>query len=251
MDAPDCDRRALREALEALAQVNRLLGGERLVGRALLALLRNLRPGPLRILDVGCGGGDVTAGLVPRLAERGWSPSFVLGDLHQITLEIARDRIPARSPAGVETGFVRLDGSRLPFADRSFDVALSSTTLHHLEREEAVSFLSELSRISRLGWIVTDLRRSRALLLATRLLAGTVWRRRAFPRVDGPISARRAFTPGEVRELLERAGAPARVEGTPFRLVVCGGPIAQIVDRDRGEDAGGARRALDSVSETS
>lgn len=233
MDDLDRSRRELERALDALANSNRRLGATRAVLRSVVGRLPP-SPGPIRVLDVGCGGGDVARDLGRRIAGAGGtgigaSPVFVLGDLHPTTLRLARRRTwGAAASAGTRPSrfrFVRLTAPELPFADRSFDVALSTTVLHHLERREAVRFLEELDRVTRGVWAVLDLRRSRAAWLAVRALAATAWRHNPLPRADGPVSVRRAFQPGEVRELLSEAGvAGARVRRSfPFRLLVEGG----------------------------
>ncbi len=215
MEGPDCDPRRLAEALDALERVHRLLGGHLGLTRQVLGVLRVRTPGGLRILDVGAGGGDATVALARAIARRGWRPWLLLADLHPVTLELCRDRVmgASRRPgerAGrgrPEAAFVRLDGTALPFADDEFDLAISTATLHHLSDADAPRFVSELMRVSRLGCVLSDLRRSWANYLGARALAATAWRRRPFPRADGPISVLRSFTPAEVRDLLRRAGA--------------------------------------------
>lgn len=207
MDAPDCDRALLAEALDALAAANRFFGGQRALRTHVEEILGASHTGTLRVLDVGAGGGDVAIRLGRFLRRRDAAPRFVLADLHAGVLDLCRDRILA---AGGETArhaaFVRLDGASLPFPDRAFDLALCSATLHHLDDRAASRLLSELDRVSRLGWVVTDLRRSRATLISVRLLTSTLWRSRPFARADGPISVRRSFTVPEVRRLLAEAG---------------------------------------------
>lgn len=219
MDRPDVDRRELSRALDALAAANRWLGGTRVVRREVGSLLEGRPPGALRVLDVGAGGGDVARDLDRDLRAEGWRPAFVLADLHPDTLRMAR----RRTGGGGRFRFVRLDAPRLPFADRSFDVAFSSTVLHHLEDPRAASLLAELERVTRLGWTVADLRRSTPAYLAVKLLAATLWRDNPCPREDAPASVRRAFTAAEARRLAGRAGldGTARVaRAFPFRLVI-------------------------------
>ncbi len=230
MDDPRCDVEALADALDVLASASRRFGGHRAVlGR----LDRVLRRGPaaddppsrrLRVLDVGAGGGEIALAVHEALSRRGPAPRVVLADLHRATLELCRQRIRRADPAVREDfGFVRLDGEALPFPDRCFDLAFSTTTLHHLDETGARSFLSELHRVSRGGWIVTDLRRSRLALVTVTALAATLWRGHPFPRRDGPVSVRRSFTAGEIRRTLdELAIRPATVRPSPVRWTAWG-----------------------------
>lgn len=228
MDRDDVDRVELERALDALALMNRLTGVRRRLWRALRSALPDRGPGELRLLDVGAGGGDVALYLLRRLRELGWRPRLCLADRHPLTLRTARSRLGS-TLSGEEDlrriRFVRLDAERLPFARDAFDFALSSTVLHHLDREPATRFLAEMDRVATAGWAVSDLRRSRLGYAAVRLLAWTIWRRRRLPRTDGPLSVLRSFTAAEARDLLRRAELTgARVERRPpFRLLVTGG----------------------------
>lgn len=234
MDDPDCDPDALREALEGLSRAGRWLGGERLLRREVAGLLGEATPGRIRILDVGAGSGAGALRLSRWLCRRGWRPRLVLGDRHAGTLRIARRRTRGEArnrgvvnvgrAGGAEPGsprLVRLTAPRLPFADGAFDLVVSSTTLHHLERSEARDFLSELARVSTRGWALVDLRRSAVTYTAVRLLGETLWRGSLLNRRDGPVSVRRAFTAAEARALAREAGRDgATVTARPFRLAI-------------------------------
>jgi ubiquinone/menaquinone biosynthesis C-methylase UbiE len=225
MDARDCDRRELADALTTLGRVNRYLGGARLACRQVHRLLAGRPQGELRLLDVGAGGGDVALRLSGQLHRTGWSPSFLLADRHRVTLQLCRERALRRDATGPlpRFSFVRLDGTALPFADGDVDIAYSTTTLHHLEEAEARAFVAELARVSRFGWAITDLRRSRPSYALMRALGATVWRRRPLPRADAPVSVLRSFTPAEADRLAREAGVPGAVlERSPLRWALRG-----------------------------
>jgi SAM-dependent methyltransferase len=219
MDLPDAGRGDMAHALDDLRAVNRFLGGTRIVLHHLSKLFASHPQASYRILDVATGAADIPLAVARWARERGTAVEIVATDNHPTTLELAREAVRGEPSIGVETA----DALRLPYADASFDVALCSTALHHFDDDEdAVCVLRELDRVSRIGFVVNDLARSRTALLGARLLAITVWRRHRLTRHDGPLSVRRALTAPEMRRLAERAGlADATVRGHfPFRLAL-------------------------------
>lgn len=216
MDEPDQDPDLLEASLDDVATVNRWLGGT----RALLHHLPALLPptGPVTILDVGTGSADLPRAIVRFGRRTGREIRVVATDLHPATLEVARRRSAAYPEIRVE----RADALRLPYPDRTFDVALLSMTLHHLEGDDRVRALRELRRVARRGVIVGELERSWPAFLGARILAATVWRDNPITRHDGPLSVRRAFTLTELLTLAHEADLPgAKVFRHPiFRLVL-------------------------------
>jgi ubiquinone/menaquinone biosynthesis C-methylase UbiE len=216
MDEPGIEPGALAAGLDDVAGVNRWLGGTRAVLAGVRALLRGRATA--RILDVGCGAADVPIALARWARRRRMRLEIVAADLHGRTVAVARQR----SGAWPEISVCRANALRLPFADGTFDCALLSLTLHHLDDVEQAPALRELARVSRVGVLVNELERSWPNYLGARLLAATIWRRHAVTRHDGPLSVLRAFTPAELRSLADRAGlAEARVARRFFcRLVL-------------------------------
>lgn len=223
MDDPAFDPVELGRALDALATINRWFGGTTAIRRPIEAGLEGRPPGDLRLLDVGTGAGDIPAALDRRLRARGWNPRFVLADNHPTTLRLARGRVPD----SVRPTFVRLDAPRLPFADGAVDIGISGTMLHHLETETAAEFLREIDRVSRIGWVVSDLRRGALLRVAFGVLAASLLRGNATARMDGRASIRRAFNVAEIRALLDHAELEGVIiHSGPVRWVVLGGELA-------------------------
>lgn len=222
MDRADCDPGALRDALRTIDREGRWTGRDRILREGLERLLAGTHPGELALLDVGAGAGHGTLRLARALLGRGWRPRVVLADLHAGALGIARERArldPAVRSRAIAVRLVRLTGASLPFREECFDVTLSSNTLHHLSGPAARRMLAEMARVSRRGFVLADLRRSRLAHLGARLLARTLWRRHPLPRHDGPRSVRRAFTPREARLLAAEAGLPeGRVTAGPLWL---------------------------------
>jgi len=219
MDEPGQDHGQLAVSLADLRRVNRWLGGTRVVLRHLADLVARNPREHYRILDVATGSGDIPLHIAAWAREEDLDVDIVATDNHETTLELAREHLAGER--SVAAAFA--DAKRLPFADEEFDIALISTALHHFDDErDCVRVLRELHRVSRIGFIVNDLARSRTALAGARLLAATVWRRHPVTRHDGPLSVRRSFTPAELRALAARAGfTRARVHAHfPFRVAL-------------------------------
>jgi ubiquinone/menaquinone biosynthesis C-methylase UbiE len=104
---------------------------------------------------------------------------------------------------GERLRFVQADALRLPFADRSFDYALTAMFLHHLDDDAAAAALREMARVSRRGIVAADLLRHRRAYAWVTLLTLT-----AGPMVkhDARASVAQAFTKPEVLRLRDQAG---------------------------------------------
>ena len=218
-------------ALDALATINAVsLTGRQMAG-AVARLVGSALPSnrPLEIVDVACGGGDITMSLARLLGRRLPRPEGrsapvrvrVLGlDLSERAIErarIAAARRQAGSEAVVEFAVRDVLAEGLP----PCDLAVSSLFLHHLDDPAATAVLRGMATSARLGGVVSDLIRSRTGLVLA-ILGTTLLARSRVARVDGPLSVRAARTPAEVRVLADRAGLPQAVvrRAWPERLLL-------------------------------
>ncbi len=108
-------------------------------------LLPHLRPG-LRILDFGCGPGNISAGLAKAVAP---------GELHGIDMEESQITL-ARQTAkwyGLDNAIFHVgDVTDMPFEDGFFDVAHCHTVLMHVPDTAAV--LAEVKRVLKPGGLI-------------------------------------------------------------------------------------------------
>ena len=106
------------------------------------------------IIDVGCG----TGSLCQVLARQGLTVTGV--DAADKMVQIA-----ARNLQGQEVNLLRADAlNGLPWADKSFDVAISSYVVHGLPEAERQIFYKELSRVARHKVIIHDYNANRSWL---------------------------------------------------------------------------------------
>ncbi len=214
LDGPLDDPTLLVDNLRDLARVNRWLGGVRLSAAGIAALAP--AGGSMTLLDVGTGGGDIALALLDRARRAGRTLAVAAIDSRLEILAaaaLADPRLPVTDGLDLHVA----DGRRLPFGDRSFDVAHASLGLPHLEPAEAIVLLREMGRVARRGVVVNDLVRGRLAWIGAWLLSRVATRNR-YTRHDAPLSVRRAYTTAELTVLLAAAGL--RVVATahgPFR----------------------------------
>jgi len=222
MDDPALPEVDHLRALDALCSINFIsrTSSQLAAASARLAAAsgRSAKAGDLlKIVDVACGGGDVTVNVARKLARIGFTVEMLGLDKSSRAIARARRCLPAR--AGVQVVFEEVDV--LACDTPSCDIAISSLFLHHLEDGSVCRLLQSLANAARIGIAVSDLVRSRRGLLLARL--GT-WglSRSHVARIDGPISVRAARRPEEYRQLLARAGiSNATVRGTwPARVLI-------------------------------
>lgn len=102
-----------------------------------LGLIADLVPDGARVLDLGCGNGELLAFLQQAKGCSGYG------------VEIADDNVLACARRGVNVLQLNLEEGLALFDDHSFDVVLQLQTLQHLRNTERM--LRETARVGRLG----------------------------------------------------------------------------------------------------
>lgn len=216
LDEVGHDPAELAASLRDVRRVNQLFGGLRTVRTQLPRLLALTSPErPVTILDLATGSADIPINVVRWARLQGRAVDITASDASADILAIA-----ARRVAGYPNiHLLRCDAREVPFADASFDIVLCSLALHHFAPADAVRVLAEMDRVSRVGFIVNDLARSRPGYLGA-WLVGRLATRNRITRHDAPLSALRAYTPDDLRALLGMAGvADVEVRRSPwFRM---------------------------------
>ncbi|MCG8346418.1 MAG: methyltransferase domain-containing protein [Chloroflexales bacterium] len=217
LDAPITNQAELAANLADIRAVNRWLGGSTSIIRAVACVITDwelARPqAPITLLDVATGSADTPRAL-GRWAQRQGIPLQVYAsDLRREVLAEAQHYTHGAIP------LICHDALRLPYADKSVDVITCAQVLHHCDEHAAIALLRELKRVARRAVVISDLVRSWPAYWGARLL-GLV-QRSAMSRHDGPLSVLRAYTPGEVRELLRRTGLDGVVQmDGPLRMTI-------------------------------
>jgi len=201
MDDPDLDEGVHRQALRGLQRINRISAIPSLLYRSIVRQCEWPASRPLRVLDVGCGGGDVSVGLWRR-AQRAGRPIHIGGcDISPKAIRMSQERA---AEAGAEASYFQIDVLNDPIP-RDWDVVYCSLFLHHFDEAAGETLLANMGQAAGQLMLVNDLIRGRFAYtlcwLGVRLLT-----RSPIVHVDGPLSVRAGFRTDEVLAMAERAG---------------------------------------------
>ncbi|MCR2824718.1 methyltransferase domain-containing protein [Microbacterium sp. zg.Y909] len=199
MDDPHCDPRRLDATLRRFGTVNRLISGWGGIYRT------HLRPHlaglgrPARVLDLGCGGGDLVGRLAGLARRDGLQVQWLGVDPDPRAHAVARTRelddVQFRS---TDSTALRAEGER-------FDAVVSNHVLHHLTPEELSGFAADSLALSTGPVLHADIARGR---LAYGLYAVGIapFAPGTFLHTDGLRSIRRSYRPDELQLALSVTG---------------------------------------------
>jgi ubiquinone/menaquinone biosynthesis C-methylase UbiE len=199
MDEPAADPRLLEKSLRFIRRINHFLGYTRATLGHLQRFSRQWRRDQIiRIVDLATGSADVPRAIL-RWADRAqWNVRIVAVDLHSHTIaEAAAESVDPR------LSIVQSDAMQTPFASGSFDYAICSMFLHHLDEADVMRVLHEMNRLASRGVIVADLLRHRRAYAWVNILSMFSNR---MVRHDAKVSVAQAFTRPEILRLRDRCG---------------------------------------------
>lgn len=211
MDDPECDPVPLRATLRRFGTINRLVSGWGATYRSHLRPFLESLGRPARVLDLGCGAGDVVARLA-ELAERdGLEVHWTGADPDPRALEVALAR-----PPNPRVSYLCADAATLLDRGERYDAVLSNHVLHHLGGAALASFFDESAALASGIVLHSDIARSR-LAYGLYAIGVTPFAPGTFLRTDGLRSIRRSFRPDELRSMLRPEWTVE--QPVPFRLL--------------------------------
>jgi 2-polyprenyl-3-methyl-5-hydroxy-6-metoxy-1,4-benzoquinol methylase len=193
---------ALRQNLDELETINTWLGGYQPVLSALERLRARFPAGrPLRLADLGSGGGDTLRQLARWGRRRQVELELTGIDANAFMLEYAA----AKSEAFPEIRYRQFDVFSAEFQQEPFDIVTTSLFCHHFSDDELVVLLRHWQRQARVAVVINDLHRHwlayYSIKWLTRLLGGSY-----LVQHDAPLSVARSFRRQDWQNLLRRAG---------------------------------------------
>lgn len=204
MDDPAVDPAELKEALAFIRRVNLRLGGVKALTKHLERWSTRWPDGhEVTILDVATGSADIPVEVVRWAGERGHRVRITAVDIHETTLDSAREHVERELGADAPIELVRADAKELvdQYGPLSFDYVHAGMFLHHLSEIEILTVLRIMERVAKRGIVWNDLVRSRVAMAG--IWALTLGQSDMIKH-DARLSVRAGFTKKEVKDYAQR-----------------------------------------------
>ena len=196
MDDFDMKGDVLKDALDKIAKINQLLGGNKLTLEGVENLLKkHPTTKKITVIDVGCGNGDMLRTLANYLEANGIMCALIGIDANKFTVDYAQ-KLSVHYPNITYRCENIFDES---FEKLHYDIVLCTLTLHHFKDEEIVKLLSVFKTNAKLGIVINDLQRSS---ISYRLFQAMcfVFRLNNMSKEDGLVSILRGFKKPELEQ---------------------------------------------------
>jgi SAM-dependent methyltransferase len=179
----------LRDALDKIASINKLLGGNKVTLEGVKTLLKQVdRQQTITILDVGCGNGDMLRTLADYSNKHGLK--FMLYGIDANAFTIKHAQSLSSNYQNISYHCEDIFKENLPI--ENFDIILCTLTLHHFKDPELLTLLHFFSKKSKIGLVINDLHRSKLAYYLFKLLC-YVFGLNDMSREDGLVSILRGF----------------------------------------------------------
>lgn len=202
MDDFDLEGDMLSDALVDLAWVNRWLGGNQISIQGIEEWISRFGQGidgPIRIADIGCGGGDTLRAIAKIARKKGWYVELTGIDANAFTIDFATKA----SEAYPEIRFIQADVLHESCRLQDFDLLLCGLFLHHLSNEELDTLFARAKSAGVSGMVVNDLQRNPLAYYGFHVIS-LIQRPSEMAKQDGLISILRGFRRRELIAFMKK-----------------------------------------------
>ena len=178
----------LRDTLDKLETINRLLGGNSVTISGLKKILKNQSKNKtITIVDLGCGNGDILRDVAQFGRKNNYSFKLTGIDANLAAIDYAKELSKDYS----ELNFKKIDIFSEDFKKETYDIVLCTLFLHHFKNEELIPFLKTITEKATIGIVVNDIHRHRLAYYLFKFIGFFI--KNEMVREDGLTSILRAF----------------------------------------------------------
>ncbi|MEO8253591.1 MAG: methyltransferase domain-containing protein [Flavobacterium sp.] len=189
MDDFSLEGNELQDALDKIARINQLLGGNKLTLHGIKTLLEKTTiPKTITVADIGCGNGDMLRMLAEYGQKNNLNFKLIGVDANAFTIDYAKTL--SNEYSNIE--YVCLDIFSDDFTTLQYDIVLCTLTLHHFTNEQILNIITIFNNNAKIGIVINDLHRSKLAYRLFKLIC-TLFNLNNMSREDGLVSILRGF----------------------------------------------------------
>jgi len=201
MDDLQCSGSDVDQTLRELEFINRWLGGNEVTLSSLRRISEKLPKKTLRIVDIGCGGGDMLI-LILKWAQKKEISVELLGlDANPYIVDFAKINTASYPQITIDQCDILSD----EFAAQKFDLVFATLFLHHFSNKELIEIFNRLKDQANIAILINDLHRHFLAYYSIKWLTNWFSKSKMVP-FDAPLSVSKAFTRNEIKGILKEAG---------------------------------------------
>ncbi|MFB9110104.1 methyltransferase domain-containing protein [Flavobacterium gyeonganense] len=194
MDDFSLQGRELRAALDQIARINQLLGGNKVTLHGIKEIIKKINVShTIVIADVGCGNGDMLRMLADYGLKNNLKFKLIGIDANAFTVNYAQTL--SNDYSNIE--YLCLDIFSEEFSTINYDIVLCTLTLHHFTNEQILNIITTFNNNAGIGIVINDLHRSKLAYRLFKLIC-IVFSLGKMSREDGLVSILRGFRKNEL-----------------------------------------------------
>lgn len=191
---------AIRRNMQELEIINKWLGGHRITLKGFAALLAHApRNRPLRICEIGCGGGDNLAAISRKARQQGIDVHCTGIDINESCIVVASHHPQLK----YNSSWMVSDYREVAFATPP-DIIFCSLFCHHFTEASLIAQLQWMQQNSTTGFFINDLHRHPLAYYSIKYLT-QLFSKSYLVKNDAPLSVARGFTAKEWKQLFAQA----------------------------------------------
>jgi len=199
MDGDDIPFDAMAQTLKELNIINTRLGGHAITLKGVKKLSGG-KDHPLKICEIGCGGGDNLAAVYHHLQRKAIPVQMIGIDMNAACIDYA-----ARQYPDLPCQWICSDYALVPFDQGAPDIIFSSLFCHHFTDEQMVDMLKWLRVNAKTGFFINDLQRHWLAYYLIKYIT-KFFSRSYLVRNDAAVSVARGFRREDWDKLMNEAG---------------------------------------------
>lgn len=194
MDNQNIDEKIKVDEFKELARLNRLFGINKLVLKYTKKFLSQNKINS--IIDIGTGAGDLPLYFLNWSKKNNIDLDITAIDIDPISIKYAKENFGNGE-------LVKFKQASVEDIEESFDIAIISQVLHHIDQNDILEFLQNIYLKTNKAIIISDFIRSRTSYWFVKLLLW-IFTKNKISRHDGSLSILRSYSDHELKSIFKK-----------------------------------------------